>query len=257
MNSLYRAIDSVTDLLRKHIKRDSWFWDCLRGIKNLISSLHHNPINEIRWKSNYNKFEDMIEQYSLEKHDFFVLEIGAFDGVLSDPIYKWIKKYQWHGILVEPQREGFDRLKTIHGDNNNLKLENVAVAETNGQRPLYKVKDEYIVADWQRRIASFLPKPHLEKQDMVTTEMIPCVTFDTLLDRHHVKKVDLLQIDVEGYDYELLKSFNFERIKPQLIRYEHRHLRLSDKSSCIKLLTQKGYKILEMEYDTGAILRSD
>ena len=50
---------------------------------------------------------------------------------------------------------------------------------------------------------------------------------DTLLDRHHVKKIDLLQIDVEGYDYELLKSFNFERIKPQLIRYEHRHLKLA------------------------------
>ena len=80
---------------------------------------------------------------------------------------------------------------------------------------------------------------------------------DTLLDRHHVKKIDLLQIDVEGYDYELLKSFNFERIKPQLIRYEHRHLKLSDKSSCIKMLKQNGYKVLEMEYDTGAALRSD
>ena len=80
---------------------------------------------------------------------------------------------------------------------------------------------------------------------------------NTLLDRHHVKKIDLLQIDVEGYDYEPLKLFNIESIKPQLIRYEHRHLRLSDKSSCIKLLTQNGYKILEMEYDTGAALRSD
>ena len=108
MNTLYLAIDSVADLLRRNIKRDSWLWNCLRGIKNLFSSLRHNPINEIRWKSNYNKFERMIEQYSRETPDFFVLEIGAFDGVLSDPIYKWIKKYKWHGILVEPQRESLN-----------------------------------------------------------------------------------------------------------------------------------------------------
>jgi len=256
MNTLYRAIDSVADLLRKNIKRDSWLWNRLRGIKTLIYSMQRNPINEIRWKSNYNRFECMIEQYSKETHDFFVLEIGAFDGVLSDPIYKWIKKYQWHGILVEPQRDEFERLKAIHSDNDNLRFENVAIAETSGQRPFYKVKDEYIEADWQRRIASLLPKPHFE-QNMVITEMVPCVTFDTLLDSHHVEKIDLLQIDVEGYDYELLKSFNFERLKPQLIRYEHRHLKLSDKSSCVRMLKENGYKVLEMEYDTGAFLRSE
>jgi len=150
----------------------------------------------------------------VETHDFFVLEIGAFDGVLSDPIYKWIKKYGWQGILVEPQKEGFERLKINYRENVNLRLENEAIAETTGQRPLYKVKDEYIEADWQKRIASLLPKPNLEKQNMVTTEMVQCITFDALLNRHKVKKIDLLQIDVEGYDYELFKSFDFERIKP-------------------------------------------
>ena len=91
---------------------------------------------------------------------------------------------------------------------------------------------------------------------MVTTEMVQCVTFDTLLNRHQVKRIDLLQIDVEGYDYELLKLFDFERIRPRLIRYEHSHLKLSDRSSCKRYLKQNGYMILEMEYDTGAVLRT-
>jgi FkbM family methyltransferase len=176
---------------------------------------------------------------------------------MEDPIHQWIKKYRWQGILVEPQVKEFERLKINYRGSDNLKFENVAIAETNGLRPLYKVKDENIEADWQRGLASLLAKPRycLEKQDMVTTEMVQCVTFDTLLNRHQVKRIDLLQIDVEGYDYELLKLFDFERIKPQLIRYEHKHLSLSDRSCCKKNLKQNGYKILEMEYDTGAVLR--
>ncbi|MGH2359449.1 MAG: FkbM family methyltransferase [bacterium] len=191
----------------------------------------------------------------MEVHDFFVLQIGACDGIMADPIHKWIKKYRWQGILVEPQKEEFERLKISYRDNDNLRFENVAIAENGGLRALYKVKDENIEADWQRGVASLLPKPSLEKQETVTTEMVQCVTFDTLLNRHHVERIDLLQIDVEGYDYELLKLFDFERIKPQLIRYEHNHLTLPDRSACNKHLARHGYQILEMEYDTGAVLR--
>ncbi len=255
MRILYLAIDFVADLLRRNVKRDSWLWNSLRGIQNVFVSLRHNPINRRRWKSNYNKIEGIIERYSRERHDFFVLQIGACDGVMEDPIHKWIEKYRWQGILVEPQIKEFERLKNNYRNSNNLRFENVAIAETSGLRPLYKVKDENIEADWQRGVASLFAKPSLEKQDMVTTEMVQCVTFDTLLNRHQVKRIDLLQIDVEGYDYELLKLFDFERIKPQLIRYEHRHLKPSVRSSCKKHLKQNGYKILEMEYDTGAVLR--
>jgi len=197
----------------------------------------------------------MIEQYSREAHDFFVLQIGACDGVTADPIHEWIKKFGWQGILVEPQRKAFERLRVNYRDCDNLSFENVAIAEQDGLQPLYTVKEERIEEDWQRGIASFLPKPDLEKQDMVTKEMVHCVTFDTLLNRHQVKRIDLLQIDVEGYDYNLLKLFDFERMKPRLIRYEHALLRLSDRSSCRKLLRQNGYEILGMEFDTGAVLR--
>jgi hypothetical protein len=132
----------------------------------------------------------------------------------------------------------------------------VAIAETGGLRPLYRVKDEKIVVDWQRGLASLVARPALVQRGILTAETVLCVTFDALLKRHHVERVDLLQIDVEGYDYELVKSFDFGRIKPRLIRYEHRHLGFSDKRACRMHLKKEGYEILEMEHDTGAVLRS-
>lgn len=255
MRILYRAIDFVADLLRKHVKTDSWLRNGLRGINEIIGSFRYHTVNRHVWQSNYNKFEGTIERYSSEIHDFFVLQLGACDGVMDDPIHQWINRNRWHGLLVEPQIKEFERLRNNYRHNSNLRFANVAIAESDRLRPLYKIKDEHLEFKWQRGVASLLPKPGLEKQDMIATEIVQCVTFDTLLDCHKVKRIDLLQIDVEDYDYELLKLFDFERIKPQLIRYEHKHLNLSDKSDCKKHLKQLGYEILEMEYDSGAVLR--
>jgi FkbM family methyltransferase len=258
MNYFCVAADCVVDLLRRNVKRDSWIWKYLQQVRNAIEFLRRNPINKRKWKSNYEHFEDIIQQYSSASPDFFVIQIGACDGVMADPIHKWIKKYGWHGVLVEPQREEFDRLKANYADeSNHLCFENVAIAENCGLRPLYKMKNENIKADWQRGTASFLPKPGLEQQKTVATEMVQCITFNSLLDNHNVRRIDLLQIDVEGYDYELLKLFSFKRSRPRLIRYEHINLNLTDKSNCKKYLKRYGYKILEMEDDTGAILKED
>ena len=253
---IYAAIDSVGDTLRRTVPRDSWAWNTLRAVRDISVSIQRNPINKRRWIANHKKFESIIKQYSKTTDDFFVMQVGACDGVMQDPLHKWIKKYRWRGILVEPQKREFERLKVTYRDeSDNLVFENVAIAEDNGLRPLYKLKDDEITEDWERGIPSLLPKLCLGKQHRVTTEMVQCVTFDTLLNRHRIRRIDLLQIDVEGYDYELIKLFDFRRIKPRLIRYEHRILTLSDKKSCKEYLIKNGYKILEMKFDTGAVLR--
>lgn len=129
----------------------------------------------------------------------------------------------------------------------NLRFENVAIAEKAELRTLYKIKDENIEHDWQQGCASLLSKLDLDNKGITTTEIIETVTFDTLLNRNKVERIDLLQVDVEGFDYEILKLFDFLRMKPRLTRYEYKHLKRSDKYSCKKYLEQLGY-------DTGAVL---
>jgi|SRR5438034_11665604 len=31
------------------------------------------------------------------------IQIGTFDGITKDPLYKYIERYGWRGIMVEPQ----------------------------------------------------------------------------------------------------------------------------------------------------------
>ena len=170
---------------------------------------------------------------------------------MADPIHGWIQEFNWRGILVEPQRAEFERLKaTYPNEGGRLVFENVAISTTNGTCTLYRVKDDMLTADWERGIASLLPPPD---KDRFASEIVPCMTFDELLKRHCVSRIDLLQIDVEGYDFEILKLLDFNKVAPAMIRYEHRHLRPSDRRACQEYLLRKGYRILEMKFDTGAV----
>ncbi len=66
-----------------------------------------------------------------------------------------------------------------------------------------------------------------------------------LLSECHVRRVDLLQIDVEGYDFEVLLSLDFSSVRPSLIRYEDRHFFPPRKrSEAVHFLRNLGYKVL-------------
>ena len=76
---------------------------------------------------------------------------------------------------------------------------------------------------WAKGIASFLhdrnalggsaiPKKTLPRSDRILLPNVSSVTrLRTLFQKHRIAKVDFLQIDVEGYNYHVLKQFDFSR----------------------------------------------
>ena len=242
LNLSQGALRRYWPYLFHQISRKNYFYRNLRSVRR-------------RWQTRHDQFEIIIEQYSENDAGFYLIQIGACDGVMDDPIHKWIKKYRWNGILVEPQKLEFEKLRATYKDHPNLKFENVAIAEEDGNRILYKYKTNKIKADWQRGIASLLAKPDLEAQGLTETETVECITFDNLIKRNNVSRIDLLQIDTEGYDFHLLKLFNFRSLKPRLVRFEHRHLGFFISILSHLYLKQYGYRIFVMEFDTAAVLK--
>jgi hypothetical protein len=78
------------------------------------------------------------------------------------------------------------------------------------------------------------------------------MTLSSLLAKHAVQTVDLLQIDAEGYDYEILKTIDFREIKPKIIRFEHAHLGPAEKGECIELLISQDYRVVTGAHDMTA-----
>jgi FkbM family methyltransferase len=204
-------------------------------------------------------FDYVLDHYLASRSDprpFFFLQVGANDGVVDDQLHEHIRKGNWRGILVEPQTHPFRRLVQNYAGVEGLTFVNAAISEQSGTRELFVIQDEAGgTLESLSGTASFrqesLETPHRKAGpagSSIGSVGVMCKTFaDVLVDVDHL---DLLQIDVEGYDLELLKLFDFDRIRPAIVRFEHRHLSATELDDAVLLLARHGYRVVREEYDT-------
>lgn len=200
-------------------------------------------------------FEDFLTlmvTHELQKTDeFFFLQIGAFDGVENDLIRPLVQKFELSGIVVEPQATAFRKLEKNYQKYPQVHVVNAAISDKNEIRNFYTTSDAAIqTASFNR---AHLIKHNVAEEEIVRHE-IQCFRIDKLLQKYQKDHFDLIQIDAEGYDYEIIKSIDFAKSKPSIIRFEHTHLSESDLSECIHLLASQGYQFLPEQQDLIAIL---
>ena len=83
-----------------------------------------------------------------------------------------------------------------------------------------------------------------------------CLTVDALLSRHNVQKIDLLHIDCEGFDYVILRQFDFTTLRPRIVLFEQKHLTVEDRQAAKIMMELAGYKVEEMETDIFCLAMS-
>ncbi len=210
---------------------------------------------------------DKIEEILRKKPSVFFVQVGANDGVQADPIHNLISRNKtWTGIFIEPVGFLFQRLvKNYHNDKRFI-FENVATGIERRKMKFYYVSEDakaQLGDDlplWYDQLGSF-NKDHIlthfnEKiEPYVVEEEIECVPLQEILQRNKVKKIDLLHIDTEGFDYKVLSQVNFEIYKPLVVLYEHRHLSVDEKEKAKLLLKRSGYSLCECGGDTLAIFK--
>ena len=204
----------------------------------------------------------VIEERARRVPDFFFIQIGSNDGITDDPIHPYVVEHRWSGILVEPVRYLFDRLVRNYDGHTGLIFENVAIAETAEPRTLYRLKeDQKGLVSWYEQLGSFHERVVLDHAfhipgivKYLTSEVVECLTFSELVTRHQVKKIDLLHLDVEGYDAAIIDSIDLATTRPWMILYEHCHLAADEDEPCIDRLRHHGYQLVRAERDTFAYL---
>ena len=187
----------------------------------------------------------------------FAVQIGANDGVSNDPIRSFIERYRWEALLVEPLPDIFARLERNYRGFPGIRLTNCAIGPA-GQLTLYRVQAE--VGNrfpWLHELASFDRNVVLRHEvffpDLaryVVEEKVPCLPFATLMERHGVAGIDALVIDTEGYDFEILKQIDFERYRPKVVLFEHKHLSKELQAEAVALVAKAGYVTVPEEHDT-------
>ncbi len=198
----------------------------------------------------YPNLELLIKAALYDHHELFLLQVGAYDGTSFDPVHQIIQRYPIHAILVEPNRAVFTRLQTNYTSNSKVLLENIAIAESDGLRDFFVVAEDAASPDWLEGCSSLQKetilshKPYFpDVEQYIRTEKIICMTVASLLSRHKIERLDLLILDTEGYDANIIRSIDFNIIRPTIIYYEHCHLEQEINSDLMGFLTGFGYSL--------------
>lgn len=200
------------------------------------------------------EFDHVISKYLLEKNDpsdFTFIQVGAFDGVECDPLRKYLLRFDWKGILLEPQPAPYSRLSSLYENRRNLSVLNVALSSQSGKTELYVVEGADL-PEWAKGMASFDRNTILKHSYLlpdigryIRQIQIDTVSFGNLLDDHSIESLDLLQIDTEGFDAEVINLFPFEILKPSIIHFESKHIPKNNLEQLLYKLINLGYSIAQ------------
>jgi FkbM family methyltransferase len=217
----------------------------------------------ISYRAAKNRFrKQCVELSKLVPEPVFV-KIGANDGITNDPCSDiLLANANWKGLLVEPVPYCFERLKKNFSDPNRFTLEQAAIGSAPGVKPFYYLDPDARKAlpdlpVWFDHLASFdrnhILKHYPELDPFILQRDTEVTTLASVLQKHAVEKFHLLHIDTEGYDYEVLKTLDFEQNAPIMTLIEYKHLPAAERESMLKLLKKYGYSIHDCGDDYFAI----
>jgi FkbM family methyltransferase len=182
-----------------------------------------------------------------------VLQIGANDGIRFDPLRSFVERHSWPCLMIEPNPVVYAELVKNYANFPSVKTENIAIGETDGTLPLYLPNAELIAAKpdlsglCSASLATLLStmrwyhiKNAVDKIDRIS---VPSLTVPSLLKRHGIDRIDLLQIDTEGYDWKILSQFDLNRLGVRLINIEFKHLPDNEKADCIEFLNRHCFRL--------------
>ena len=195
--------------------------------------------------------ERLIEQEFRGRENVQVVQIGSNDGLSGDPVHSLLlRNPSWQALLVEPVPFLFERLQRNYPAEPRFQFANVAIAESEGAQPFYYIGEAAKeraaeVSQHFDQLGSF-DREHIARHcgtaldSFIVTANIPTLPLPVLLERNGVSRMDLLHIDVEGYDWMVLRQLDLRHFQPAVILFEHKHF--SDETR------QAAHRFLEDDY---------
>ena len=222
-------------------------------VGNLVRKLGYRIEREYRVpQSTLNLLELGSAYLFTQRSDMSVVQIGAFDGELSDPLRPFLESTSCRVLIVEPQYHPFCSVEIKYQNRPNAFFENSAISEADGKIPMYLPEDE----DFSTKAS--LRKEHLSNFGLALSKAnkieVNSITVRSLLQKYNnFRIIDILQIDTEGYDFNILMQFFAEKIEPSIINLETFHLNRSDRIKLREELSRREYFYQDYGMDTFCI----
>lgn len=243
----------------------------LRRLRRLIQGALHARGIEVR-KAPSSGFRPLavfhlaVQLLMAEKGEALrFVQVGANDGQFGDPLRGYVLQRGWTGILVEPQPFVFAALKRNYaGCEDRLIFENVAISRESEitlylpPRDLKREDDGVHARSVVSSDAGVIARQIGISKSALEIIKVPALTIDALLARHSYTNFDILQIDVEGFDWAVLQTLDLTKIAPTIIQLETGHLSRPVLTKMARHLETYGYDLYYGGHEGDAVaVRSD
>ncbi len=218
-------------------------------------------------------FDEAVEGFLDMNGEITFLQVGGYDGVSYDPLRPHIVGGGLSGVIVEPLADNFAKLQALYGHSDRIRIENCAIAESDGERDLWRfqpeaLRDGRLDAEFGGVSSLIMPKlldeagslgglfnetDRTTLRSLIVQTRVQCRTFKQIIVKHDLRQIDLLLIDTEGYDFELLKCFDLVKFRPAIVHFESMHLSPDDRRAAEDLLISLGYLVNSTREDSLAI----
>lgn len=193
--------------------------------------------------------------------EFVFLQIGAHEAEGDAEPTLLSSGCRRRGVLVEPQPQLAALLRRKFESEQSIRVMECAIGETRGSLPFYRVDDpNHELPEWLSQVASF-DRAHIEKflpqapslRRHITELCVAVETPDQICRSASIDRLDLLMVDVEGWDWQVIRLFPFERIPVRLVVFEHRHLSRKDRRAALARLIDLGFQVQVLASDVIAM----
>lgn len=185
---------------------------------------------------------------------------GSFDF-----LYDYVTKHRLRGLAVEPLPHLFKELTANYRNYPSVVPVNAALHRTEKQMSMYRISpDAHELPHWVKGIASMDPDHHKlynVPSQHVISETVRCISWNALIEEHLITRIDYLQLDTEGYDYEILEMLDLKALRPAVIKFEHdvptRRMNSKLLAKWTARFIEHDYHVLTMPHDAIAYSRLD
>ena len=188
--------------------------------------------------------DKFIKNYFKNKLNGFYIDVGCYHPLNGNNTHLLYKK-GWNGINLDISFYSIELFNFLRKKDINI---HSGISEKKNKLTMYYRKEINMLNTLDKKIAKIHFRNGFKKR------IVKVNTLNFFISKYFkkLKKIDFLNIDVEGAELNVLKSLNFKRFNPQLICIEiHNSKKMYDKNydylrsnNIYKYLINKKYKVV-------------
>ena len=189
-------------------------------IKKLINyiSIQKRKFKYQKQSYSFNGVDLIVNYIFKNKKEGFYLDIGAQHPISNNNTYIFFKR-GWKGVNIDLDKKNIDLFKIARPDDFNL---NYAISDSEKEVDLFFYHESSPINTLSKKVSNF------QKANVSQVKKIKTTTLDKILDEISLQhRIDYMNIDVEGYEEQVLKGFNINKFKPYVISIEYLDLEMN------------------------------